>query len=404
MRRLRLSRWTATAALLPALGGCWVVLGESFTGYTNAGPSSDAGNAGDTGKGPDTASGGDAAGDGGASDAASTPHMIDDCLPTFVVANGIEYPAHAPPALDITGTLQVDTDTYAGCVPVGKSTPYCLLLYYSLHIGTDAKLQTVGSRPLVIMTVQNLTMENNSLLDVAGGDTGSFPGVGDHAKGAATGAGGGGGNAEPGGASTCGATGGSPITTGLIAGGNGGGALDARQGCRLGGSGGGAVQLVSLCGTITIRGTIEASGGGGGGGAASDQTCPDGYGGGAGGTVWMQADKKILFDTATSNINLTGGGGGGGACRPTAGDPWTSGGAASRADAGVGATCAGATGGLGGQGGVGGQAGAARPPGVGGQGTGESHCGGGGGARGRLVLQAPETTCADVTTTGVCSP
>ncbi len=393
--------------LVPLLGGCWVVLGESFTGYTNLVPSSDAGDAGDATGTTDAPITTDAGDGGGAIDAAfdAAPHPIDDCTPRFVVANGIQYPAQAPPALDITSTLQVDTDTYAGCIPVaGPSTPYCLLLFYELHIGVDAKLQTAGSRPLVVMTVQNLTMENNALLDVAGGDTGSFPGAGPHTKGAATGPGGGGGNAEPGGGSTCGATGGSPIEIGLFAGGNGGGALDARQGCRVGGSGGGAVQLVSLCGTITIRGTIEASGGGGGGGAMADQGCPDGYGGGAGGTVWMQSDKKIVFDSATAAIKLSGGGGGGGACRPTAADPWTSGGAASRADAGVGGTCAGATGGPGGVGGVGGQAGAANPPGTGAQGTGDARCGGGGGARGRLVLQAPETTCADVVSTGVCSP
>jgi hypothetical protein len=402
-----LGRWAATAALVPAIGGCWVVLGESFTGYGSAGPA-DGGDAGDTGTSADARDGAapaDGGGDGAAVDAG--PHMIDDCLPSFMVANGIQYPDHAPPALDITGTLQVDTDTYPGCIDVlgGGKTPYCLLLLYELHIGTDAKLQTAGSRPIVVMTVQNLTTENNSLIDVAGGDTGSFPGAGDHSKGAATGAGGGGGNAEPGGGSTCGATGGSTIVdTGLFPGGNGGGPLDTRQGCRVGGSGGGALELVSLCGTITLRGTIDASGGAGGGGAMGDQTCPDGYGGGAGGTIWMQSDKKILFDTSTAGINLSGGGGGGGACRPTAADPWASGNPGSRGDAGAGATCAGSSGGDGGLGGVGGQTGSAHAPGNGTQGTGDSKCGGGGGGRGRLVLVAPETTCADVVSTGVCSP
>ncbi len=399
-------RGASLAAIASALGGCWVVLGESFTGYASLG---DAGTGGATDGGPDTGDGGGDARDSGVAetgtgtDASSAPHAIDDCLPKFVVSNGIGYPTRAPPPLEITAALDaLDTDSDARCV-FGPATPYCLLLATSIHIATGAKLGTVGKRPLVVMAVHDLTIDDNGLLDLAGGESGSFPGPGDHGRGAATGAGGGGGNAEPGGGSACGAIGGPTIDTALVAGGNGGGALDPQQGCRLGGSGGGAVQLVSLCGAITVRGTINASGGGGGPVAAPDVTCPEGYGGGAGGTVWFQAATKVTFDAVTAQVDLAGGGGGGGACRATGANPWTVGTAGNRSAAGGGGACAGPTGGPGGAGAVGGTN--ARAPAAGGVGTGggETKCGGGGGARGRLVLQAPSTKCADAPNTGLCT-
>jgi hypothetical protein len=154
---------------------------------------------------------------------------------------------------------------------------------------------------------------------------------------------------------------------------------------------------VSLCGTITIKGTIDASGGGGG--AIDDATCPEGAGGGAGGTVWMQAGS-IVFQNGTANIQLEGGGGGGGGCRATSGDPWSAGTGASRKNPGGGATCAGGV--FGGDGGAG--AGTPNGPGIGSAPTpaaGEAKCGGGGGGRGRLVLQG--RSCDLVPHNGICA-
>jgi hypothetical protein len=397
--------------LASTLGGCWVVLGESFTDYTSLPDASlpaDASDAGDatrseTGTGPDAADAAEAS-IVDAADASTTPHLIDGCLPSFVVSNGIAYPEHAPGPIDVTGDESLFTDDDPRC---GTNPAYCLILASSFHIASTGHYGTSGknavrSRPLVIMAVNDITIDQSGVLDLAGGDNGSFPGAGDHGPGAATGRGGGGGNAEPGGGNACGDPGGPTVDIALVPGGNGGGGLGSVAGCDRGGSGGGAVQLVSLCGKITIKGTIEASGGGGGA-DATDGGCPDGRGGGAGGTVWIQAGKPLAFDQAAgASINLGGGGGGGGSCRPTAGDPWTAGTSGNRGVAGGGGICGAITGGAGGGGGMGGVT--PNPPanGAKGVGGGETACGGGGGARGRLILQTPGAVCQDVRHNGQC--
>ena len=386
-RSLRAVSLAAGASLIAALGGCWVVLGESFTGYAEG-----------------------SAGDSGAGDAGSMTHPIDDCVPTpaFVVANGVVYPDHAGPAIDIVGGLSpINTDDDVRCDSIGKraTPPYCLLLVTSFHIANGATFGTVGSLPLVIMTVHDLTIDDNGVLDLAGGEYGTYPGVGhDPVKGIGVEAGAGGGNGGPGAGTACGATGGATIDTALVGGGRGGGSPpDSNSNCSVGGSGGGAAQLVSLCGAITIRGNINAGGGGGGSPAMPTlQECPDGYGGGAGGTVWMQSNRNVVFDPNTSYVDLAGGGGGGGGCRATSGDLWTPGTGGDRGDAGVGGSCAAVTGGLGGLGGLQGKS--PRAPGTGANGTGggETRCGGGGGGAGRLILQAPGAVCDSSLTNGFC--
>jgi hypothetical protein len=183
-----------------------------------------------------------------------------------------------------------------------------------------------------------------------------------------------------------------------VGGGNGGGVDSASAACRVGGRGGGAVQLVSLCGKIVLNDIIDASGGSGG--AASDPTCPQGAGGGAGGTVWLQA-PSITFKQDVASINVYGGGGGGGSCRPNGTSAWSPGSRGDRQSPGQGANCG--SGILGGDGGLGGTE---ETPGAGGQGAaagGEATCGGGGGARGRVVLDvAGHKDCGQVPFYGTC--
>jgi hypothetical protein len=85
-----------------------------------------------------------------------------------------------------------------------------------------------------------------------------------------------------------------------------------------GGRGGGAIQI-STRGTLTINGTIFATGGGGGPGLRTERFAAAGGGGGSGGAVLLEG-TSVVFEPR-GRIDLRGGGGGGGACFDGSNDP-----------------------------------------------------------------------------------
>lgn len=390
----------ALATFALATAGCWVVIGESFSGYV-AGAGADA-SAGDDG-GDATADGGrDAAVDAAdAGDAA--PVTIEGCTPAFVPLNGVTYPPTSTGTLDLTSDLILNTDTSSHCW--SGSPSICVVVVSSLHIATGATLWVGGGRALAIVAVHDITIDERGVLNAAGSNEGGPAGPGDHTAGTGTGRGGGGGNAEPG-QGSCGSNNGgaSVANPGLRGGGHGGGGDHPQVSCQVQGMGGGAVALVSLCGSVTVRGQVNAAGGGGGGGAVRNPACPDGLGGGAGGTVWIEAPPNGFFaDPGTGgSINLAGGSGGGGACN--SGGAWTSGTSGDGLVPGAGASCAANNGPVGGDGGVGGNRPSSPQPGgdkhfVSGN-VGTATCGGGGGGVGWLFLRG--TACKAGMTNGVC--
>jgi hypothetical protein len=367
-----------------------VLIGESFDGYV---PKPDAG--------PDTMM---PMPDAGAF--TSAPHPIDDCTPAFTVANDVGYPDKSPGDFDLSPTADggIFTDDNPQCYqpPNRPPLPYCLILGGTIRVQANATLGTLGKRPLVLMAVHDVSIDGN--VNVGGTDSfGGGGGPGAH-PGSAVAYGGGGAGMEPG-AGACKAEGGVPVLeAGLFGGGNGGGFFDPSVACHAGGYGGGALQIVSLCGKISIRGSIDASGGGGG--SIDDPVCGVGFGGGGGGTVWIQG-QQFAFDTANgATINLSGGGGGGGTCREMGSGSWTTGQSGNREAPGVGASCV--TGGAadGGRGGgfndspEAGVLGVAQQPG-------EIGCSGAGGGRGLLMFQLPmmmTSPCTDLIgfQTGIC--
>jgi hypothetical protein len=383
-------RWALLAAV-PILGGCGLVIGEWFGGYSEQ-------DASDGGSDEDAP-----AADGGGADAA--PHTIDDCTPTFALWNGITYPTSAPIG-DLTvadaGNDLFNTDGDPRCWSGASSI--CVVVARTVHVTPGATLATFGNRPLAIVAVHDLTVDQNGVINIAGGDQGGVAGPGDHEAGTASARGGAGGGAEPGMGNACDAGGGSAIATpGFVGGGHGGGMDHPRADCQLAGLGGGALELVSLCGKITINGTVNGAGGGGGGGALRDNACPEGLGGGAGGNVWIQAGPNQLdVGLATGGlISVAGGGGGGGACSTDDGGTWTGGGSGFGESPGDGGVCPGGGTLAGGPGGVGGDQ--PSPPFAGGApipGTGVATCGGGGGGVGWLFIQGSD--CTPGITNGIC--
>ncbi len=387
-------------AALPVTG-CWVVIGESFDGYSRRGD------------GGTELDGGSLDGDLRDGDAdvvplplgfTAEPHAVGACLAKFKVSNNVGYPTVQTPPGPVTiatpataGDVdELDTDKDPRCYVATPALPYCLIFASTFEIQEGAHLGVFGSRALAIVATGDITIQRKGILDVGAFDGPGALGPGEHPGGNAATFGGGGGNAEPGG-SACGQAGGDAIAVPrLVGGGNGGGGRsNPNPACRQGGGGGGAVQLVSLCGSVRMIDNANINATGGGGNATTDNACPDGFGGGAGGTVWVQG-ADFLFDTANgSTVDLYGGGGGGGGCRDNAGVGWTAAAGPDRDNGAAGATCAG-SGAMGGHGGAGGRISATVQPGVAGTaGTGEAKCGGGSGGRGRIVIQTPSADCAN---------
>jgi hypothetical protein len=210
----------------------------------------------------------------------------------------------------------------------------------NLIIGRDASLRARGSRPLVIVASEDIEVQRHGVVSVrsfrfvagAGMDDGrcraeggrggdgeaqEFGGVGDAGEGAGTGGSGGGGGgygAAGGQGAPVNGSGGDPSPGGaanddeqnqlspLRGGCSGGDGLSVTGGSGgQRGEGGGAVQLIAN-GSITIEGSVSASGGGG----ASGDEGSGGGGGGSGGAVLLEAPRVAIAGALTAN----GGGGG----------------------------------------------------------------------------------------------
>ena len=226
--------------------------------------------------------------------------------------------------LQVLGTRAVDTtpgslDCQALIGPTMND--YCVLAGTSVSIG--GFLYAHGPRPLVIVSLS--TLDVGGTIDVAshrsaspqlvgpGGDDASCGGTETTMD---TGAGFGGSLGSQGGdgGSTTppdGAAGPMIAATTLHGGCRGGYGLTATIN-GVGGHGGGIVDLIAE-GSISVLGTINASGSGGGGGGATNN---GGGGGGSGGMIVLDA-PLMTFDNGTTVIFANGGGGGGGSSSST---------------------------------------------------------------------------------------
>ncbi len=223
--------------------------------------------------------------------------------------------------LDCGRAVELDTTTGAwsnACpgAPTVRSTtlddgtPIALIAVTRFLLGASSTLELRGERPLYVLVYGDATLGGRVLTVAKGADPapgGRRCGPMGSPEGAGRAGGGGGGFGEPGGAGGAGGDG-SPgpsggVTANLpsLVGGCAGG--DTRGAA--GGGGGGAFAVASA-GTLTLRGSIAATGGGGEGGP----TRVGGAGGGSGGSVWLEAATLRL--EAGSLVDTRGGGGGGG--------------------------------------------------------------------------------------------
>ena len=303
--------------------------------------------------------------------------------------------------------LDLDTDDDGLCDLVFPHQPVDLCVLVGTSIEIALPVAPRGSRPLVLVAMDDLSIGSDGAIDVsaradgqpAAGSSGAacaMPGAG--ASGPVTGAGGAGGaysrQGGSGGDSAKGTLAGGAsapaISLGSVrggcAGGSGGVATGAAPPAVMahGGWPGGAVHLVAGQ-RIRVAGFIDASGGGGQGGLGAGGS-GGGGGGGSGGFVALAAPSLEL--AATARILANGGGGGGGGGYSPMGGAISNGGPGASPDPLGGAEpflALGGVPGIGdGPGGVGGagEAGAAMPmPGV----EGSSASGGGGGGGGGYV-------------------
>jgi hypothetical protein len=304
--------------------------------------------------------------------------------------------------LTISSATTIDTANPSMCAAtVSGGTGYCVLAGTTISIG--AKLRATGTKPLVLVASDSITILLNGSID-AGSHRGATPEVGAGSDpttcvasttlpGTAGGTYGGGaggsftGLGGDGGAGGKGGTGGAPAAgvsvvnalRGGCAGQDGGGAVAATA--AKGGHGGGAVYLIA--GTaITVAGTINAAGEGGSGGAAAGNA--GGGAGGAGGMIGFDAPAI----TGTGLILANGGGGGEGSSSVNAGNP---GGEPTTTAAALGGSNGSTVGGDGGNGSAGGAAGSGVNGTDGNNMNGGGGGGGGGGGAGHVKAPATAT-------------
>ncbi len=282
-----------------------------------------------------------------------------------------------PGQLTIDVATSIDTGSSPLCAALrAGSSNVCVIAAHALTF--SAPVTVTGLRPLVLLSITAMTI--SEMLDVAS-HRGLPPGAGGDASPCDAGAdptgsggaqagtfgsmGGDGGNSE--GATDRGTRGAVLPTPATLRGGcigaDGAGSLASR------GHGGGAVLLIAE--TITISGSINASGSPGAGAPAGR------HGGGGAGTGGM-----IVFDaptiTVSGPVHANGGGGGGGSSNGTAGSVGSE-------PPVVGGAPGGAPGGSGGSGGIGSLGAAAGSSGV--AGTNNNDGGGGGGGGAGVILQ-----------------
>ncbi|MDB4955864.1 MAG: hypothetical protein JWO36_3433 [Myxococcales bacterium] len=273
----------------------------------------------------------------------------------------------APPtaALEL-GNMDIDTSSNSGqCATVvgGGNLDACVIAGSSIHVATDVVITAHGARPLVFLASSSIVIDGT--IDIASHRNGSRVGPAANTVACATdgvsatsGIGGGGGGyggsfagaGGGGGSGAVGGDGGSPASTSTPAplrGGCPGSNGASNGGAR--GDGGGAVHFIAQT-SITITGTINASGGGGNG----SSNLGGGGGGGSGGMIGFDAPTITITMNAKVFANGGGGGEGGGNGTGKAGNESTggtanggSGGAGNGGDGGNGAQGAQLTGGTG---------------------------------------------------------
>lgn len=248
------------------------------------------------------------------------PSNVQVCFSASLLPNlNVCFEAAPTEPRTISAGTSLDTDAPNACARVlTGGTGLCVIV--ATTISVEATLRATGTRSLVLIARDSITITSSGAIDVAsprslnpafgaGGDpgtctTGMLPtranGTnGGGAGGSFVGLGGRGGNAGgvPGGLGGFPAAVVTPITElrGGCPGQDGQGALDK-------GHGGGAVLLLAGS-TITVTGKINASGGAGGGGASGNA---GGGGGGSGGMIVLNAPTV----TGTGLILANGGGGG----------------------------------------------------------------------------------------------
>lgn len=232
--------------------------------------------------------------------------------------------AEAPTAT-LALTMPINTDDGSpDCSTLVKNSNACVIAAASIAIPAGITVPVTGSRPLVLVAVQTITIDG--ILDAAsrraklgpnanpvGGCTAPTPPA---ARGGGAGGtlGGKGGNGGAGGGNGGGAS--DPVAITMLRGGCDGGegktGMNATGG--LAGKGGGAVYLIANVIDVNATGRINASGSGGLAGQAGDA---GGGGGGSGGFIGLDAPTI----TNDGQIFANGGGGGEGSGNQTPGDP-----------------------------------------------------------------------------------
>lgn len=233
----------------------------------------------------------------------------------------------APPTndLSVSASTTIDTGTFALCATLTTSTQdVCVVAAKSIAIGSGTVIRVIGARPLVLFSPTMIEIDGT--LDVASHIGGGMPTSGAGENPPACGA-------TQGGAIQGGGAGGSFGSRG----GNGGNGVDINSmpgqaqlalpitafhgGCRGGigaegiaqaAYGGGAVAMFAA--TISINGTINASGMAGPGAVISSK---GGYGGASGGMLVLSAPSVMLGTQGQMFAN--GGAGGGGSSNSGAG-------------------------------------------------------------------------------------
>jgi len=288
--------------------------------------------------------------------------------------------------LQITSNTSIDTQASSLCVAYTGTNAgaYCVLVGTSISVATNRSLSATGTRPLVLLSTSTVTIDGtvdvsggagaNPTTCVAGGaPTGSQGGAG----GSFTGRGGSGGGEVSGLGPTA-----APATTTIAFHGGCPGGTGAGSTPGTGGSGGGAVYVIAAS-SITITGSINASGAPGTGAAVF----AGGGGGGAGGFIGLDAPTV----SSTGSVFANGGGGGEGATpRSTGLDGAASAGATAAASGGAGSAPHGGDGGAGSVGAS--RAGEDGQPG--GQCGQNAQSGGGGGGAAGMIYVFPAQTLA----------
>jgi hypothetical protein len=299
------------------------------------------------------------------------------CYGASVVTVCPDAPITGQTQITINVPTTINTSTSTMCVPyhLPNGTPdtsVCLIAAKSVTVGVAGRINAIGTKPLVLLATSSMTI--TGIIDAAShingtsgpaADSpacvaGTLPINDEGGPGGSFGSIGGAGGAVAAGAVPAGAT-----TSAMTLRGGCPGRAGSGSNAGTFGSGGGAIALIAA--SISITGTINASGAAGHGAGLS----AGGGGGGSGGMIAL--DAPAIMVTTTARIFANGGGGGEGGGGSNAGKD----GIDSTAPTTIGVGGAGSAG-AGGDGGDGFGAGMAAVVG----GTGNDSGGGGGGGAG----------------------